>query len=48
MTTTRMRRAKAPVLVEAAPRKALSAPKEKKERPKSGAVPSIPRRKDVE
>jgi len=37
-----------PALVEAAPRKALSAPKEKKERPKSGAVPSIPRRKDVE
>jgi ATP-dependent Clp protease ATP-binding subunit ClpA len=37
-----------PALVEAAPRKALSAPKEKKERPKSGAVPSIPRRKDTE
>jgi ATP-dependent Clp protease ATP-binding subunit ClpA len=37
-----------PALVEAAPRKALSAPKEKKERPKSGAVPSIPRRKDLE
>jgi ATP-dependent Clp protease ATP-binding subunit ClpA len=37
-----------PALVEAAPRKALSAPKEKKERPKSGAVPSIPRRKDVD
>jgi ATP-dependent Clp protease ATP-binding subunit ClpA len=37
-----------PALVEAAPRKALSAPKEKKERPKPGAVPSIPRRKDME
>ncbi len=37
-----------PALVEAAPRKALSAPKEKKERPKPGAVPSIPRRKDVD
>ena len=37
-----------PALVEAAPRKALSAPKEKKERPKPGAVPSVPRRKDVE
>jgi len=37
-----------PALVEAAPRKALSGPKEKKERPKSGAVPSIPRRKDTE
>jgi ATP-dependent Clp protease ATP-binding subunit ClpA len=37
-----------PALVEAAPRKALSAPREKKERPKSGAVPSIPRRKDVD
>jgi ATP-dependent Clp protease ATP-binding subunit ClpA len=37
-----------PALVEAAPRKALSAPKEKKERPKPGAVPSIPRRKDAE
>jgi ATP-dependent Clp protease ATP-binding subunit ClpA len=36
-----------PALVEAAPRKALSAPKEKKERPKPGAVPSIPRRKDT-
>jgi ATP-dependent Clp protease ATP-binding subunit ClpA len=36
-----------PALVEAAPRKALSAPKEKKERPpKPGAVPSVPRRKD--
>ena len=39
----------APALVEAAPRKALSAPKEKKERsPRPGAVPSVPRRKDVE
>ncbi len=37
-----------PALVEAAPRKALSAPREKKERPKPGAVPSIPRRKDTE
>jgi ATP-dependent Clp protease ATP-binding subunit ClpA len=37
-----------PALVEAAPRKALSAPKEKKDRPKPGAVPSVPRRKDVE
>jgi ATP-dependent Clp protease ATP-binding subunit ClpA len=36
-----------PALVEVAPRKALSAPKEKKERPKPGAVPSIPRRKDT-
>jgi len=35
-----------PALVEAAPRKALSAPKEKKERAKPGAVPSVPRRKD--
>jgi ATP-dependent Clp protease ATP-binding subunit ClpA len=35
-----------PALVEAAPRKALSAPKEKKERPRSGAVPSVPRRKE--
>jgi ATP-dependent Clp protease ATP-binding subunit ClpA len=35
-----------PALVEAAPRKALSAPKEKKERPKPGAVPSVPRRKE--
>ncbi len=35
-----------PALVEAAPRKALSAPKERKERPKPGAVPSVPRRKD--
>jgi ATP-dependent Clp protease ATP-binding subunit ClpA len=35
-----------PALVEAAPRKALSAPKEKKERPRPGAVPSIPRRKE--
>jgi ATP-dependent Clp protease ATP-binding subunit ClpA len=40
--------AEGPALVEAAPRKALSAPKEKKDRPKSGAVPSIPRRKDME
>jgi ATP-dependent Clp protease ATP-binding subunit ClpA len=38
-----------PALVEAAPRKALSAPKEKKDRPpRAGAVPSVPRRKDVE
>jgi ATP-dependent Clp protease ATP-binding subunit ClpA len=37
-----------PALVEAAPRKALSAPKEKKDRPRPGAVPSIPRRKDTE
>jgi ATP-dependent Clp protease ATP-binding subunit ClpA len=37
-----------PALVEAAPRKALSAPKEKKDRPKPGAVPSVPRRKDTE
>jgi ATP-dependent Clp protease ATP-binding subunit ClpA len=37
-----------PALVEAVPRKALSAPKEKKDRPRSGAVPSIPRRKDAE
>ena len=37
----------AAALVEAAPRKALSGPKDKKERPKSsGAVPSVPRRKD--
>jgi ATP-dependent Clp protease ATP-binding subunit ClpA len=35
-------------LVETAPRKALSAPKEKKDRPRPGAVPSIPRRKEVE
>ncbi len=36
-----------PALVEAvAPRKALSAPKEKRERPKSGTVPSVPRRKE--
>jgi ATP-dependent Clp protease ATP-binding subunit ClpA len=38
-----------PALVEAAPRKALSAPKEKKDRPpRPGAVPSVPRRKDAE
>jgi ATP-dependent Clp protease ATP-binding subunit ClpA len=37
-----------PALVEAVPRKALSAPKEKKDRPKPGAVPSVPRRKDIE
>jgi ATP-dependent Clp protease ATP-binding subunit ClpA len=35
-----------PALVTAAPRKALSAPKEKKDRPKPGAVPSVPRRKE--
>jgi ATP-dependent Clp protease ATP-binding subunit ClpA len=35
-----------PALVEAAPRKALSGPREKKERPRTGAVPSVPRRKD--
>jgi ATP-dependent Clp protease ATP-binding subunit ClpA len=35
-----------PALVETAPRKALSAPKDKKERPKTGAVPSVPRRKE--
>ena len=35
-----------PALVDAAPRKALSAPKDKKDRPKTGAVPSVPRRKD--
>jgi ATP-dependent Clp protease ATP-binding subunit ClpA len=35
-----------PALVTAAPRKALSAPKERKERSKPGAVPSVPRRKD--
>jgi ATP-dependent Clp protease ATP-binding subunit ClpA len=35
-----------PALVTAAPRKALSAPKERKERPKPGAVPSVPRRKE--
>ena len=28
------------------PRKALSGPKDKKDRPKAGAVPSVPRRKD--
>ena len=33
-------------LVEAAPRKALSGPKDKKDRPKAGTVPSVPRRKD--
>jgi ATP-dependent Clp protease ATP-binding subunit ClpA len=33
-------------LVEAAPRKALAGPKDKKERPKAGTVPSVPRRKD--
>jgi ATP-dependent Clp protease ATP-binding subunit ClpA len=33
-------------LVEAVPRKALSGPREKKERPKPGAVPSVPRRKE--
>ena len=38
--------AEGPALVEAAPRKAISAPKEKKDRPKSGAVPSVPRRKE--
>ncbi|MGI9404312.1 MAG: ATP-dependent Clp protease ATP-binding subunit ClpA, partial [Hyphomicrobium sp.] len=39
-----------PMLVGAAPRKALPGPKEKKERnaksPGSGAVPNVPRRKD--
>ena len=45
-TTTRTRR-RAPALVEATPRKALPGPRDKKERPKSsGAVPSVPRRKD--
>ena len=34
------------VLVDATPRKTLPGPKEKKERPKSGAVPSVPRRRD--
>jgi ATP-dependent Clp protease ATP-binding subunit ClpA len=36
------------VLVEAAPRKALPSPKERKERPPktSGTVPNVPRRKD--
>jgi ATP-dependent Clp protease ATP-binding subunit ClpA len=39
--------AEAPALVEAAPRKALSGPKEKKDKPpRSGAVPIVPRRKD--
>ena len=33
-------------LVEAAPRKALPGPKDKKDRPKAGTVPSVPRRKD--
>jgi ATP-dependent Clp protease ATP-binding subunit ClpA len=33
-------------LVETAPRKALSGPKEKKDRSKAGTVPSVPRRKD--
>jgi ATP-dependent Clp protease ATP-binding subunit ClpA len=33
-------------LVETVPRKALSGPKDKKDRPKPGAVPSVPRRKD--
>jgi ATP-dependent Clp protease ATP-binding subunit ClpA len=33
-------------LVETAPRKALSGPKDKKDRPRTGAVPSVPRRKD--
>ena len=33
-------------LVETAPRKALSGPKDKKDRPKAGTVPSVPRRKD--
>src|SRR5690606_6098018 len=38
-----------PALVEAVPRKALTPPKEKKDRPpRPGAVPSVPRRKDVE
>ena len=36
----------APALVEAAPRKALSGPKDKKDRPRPGAVPIVPRRKD--
>ena len=36
------------VLVDAAPRKALPSPKERKERPPktSGTVPNVPRRKD--
>ncbi len=37
------------VLVDAAPRKALPSPKERKERPpkaSGGAVPTVPRRKD--
>jgi ATP-dependent Clp protease ATP-binding subunit ClpA len=38
--------AEAPALVEATPRKALSGPKEKKEKPRPGAVPIVPRRKD--
>jgi ATP-dependent Clp protease ATP-binding subunit ClpA len=38
--------AEAPALVEAAPRKALSGPKEKKDRPRGGTVPSVPRRRD--
>jgi ATP-dependent Clp protease ATP-binding subunit ClpA len=39
--------AEAPALVEAAPRKALSGPKEKKDKPaRPGAVPIVPRRKD--
>jgi ATP-dependent Clp protease ATP-binding subunit ClpA len=39
--------AEAPALVEATPRKALSGPKEKKDKPpRSGAVPIVPRRKD--
>ncbi len=33
-------------LVETVPRKALSGPKDKKDRPRAGAVPSVPRRKD--
>jgi ATP-dependent Clp protease ATP-binding subunit ClpA len=36
-----------PALVEAAPRKALPGPRDKKDRPKpTGTVPSVPRRKD--
>jgi ATP-dependent Clp protease ATP-binding subunit ClpA len=36
-----------PALVDAAPRKALPGPRDKKDRPKSsGTVPSVPRRKD--
>ena len=37
-----------PALVEAAPRKALPGPKDRKERPRpgGGTVPSVPRRKD--